>query len=220
MRTDMERVEDVMQYPDDPFINEKPVSEEEDYSKLSGNVELKNVTFGYSPLGEPVIKDFSMSLKPGNRVAIVGPSGCGKSTLLEMLALLARPDEVSRFSLYDASGDSISLDELWRKNDYDRLAALRRNNFHKRYFVTFLVNANGIGQRNSTTVLFVCAYVHKNFIVNTLCYVRCKLRTLAILVTFNALNKPYAPNGYKVVSLACARVLFNDVSDKAQIVAN
>ena len=86
MRTDMERVEDVMQYPDDPFINEKPVSEEEDYSKLSGNVELKNVTFGYSPLGEPVIKDFSMSLKPGNRVAIVGPSGCGKSTLSNLIS--------------------------------------------------------------------------------------------------------------------------------------
>ena len=91
MRTDMERVEDVMQYPDDPFINEKPVSEEEDYSKLSGNVELKNVTFGYSPLGEPVIKDFSMSLKPGNRVAIVGPSGCGKSTLSNLISGLYKP---------------------------------------------------------------------------------------------------------------------------------
>ena len=91
MRTDMERVEDVMQYPDDPFIKEKPVSEEEDYSKLSGNVELKNVTFGYSPLGEPVIKDFSMSLKPGNRVAIVGPSGCGKSTLSNLISGLYKP---------------------------------------------------------------------------------------------------------------------------------
>ena len=91
MRTDMERVEHVMQYPDDPFIKEKPVSEEEDYSKLSGNVELKNVTFGYSPLGEPVIKDFSMSLKPGNRVAIVGPSGCGKSTLSNLISGLYKP---------------------------------------------------------------------------------------------------------------------------------
>ena len=91
MRTDMERVEDVMQYPDDPFLKEKPVSEEEDYSKLSGNVELKNVTFGYSPLGEPVIKDFSMSLKPGNRVAIVGPSGCGKSTLSNLISGLYKP---------------------------------------------------------------------------------------------------------------------------------
>jgi ABC-type bacteriocin/lantibiotic exporter with double-glycine peptidase domain len=76
MRTDMERVEDVMQYPEDPFVKDDPVSDEEDYSKLSGNVEVKNVTFGYSPLGEPVIKNFSMTLRPGSRVAIVGPSGC------------------------------------------------------------------------------------------------------------------------------------------------
>ena len=91
MRTDMERVEDVMQYPDDLFIKDEPVSDEEDYSKLSGNLELKNVTFGYSPLGDPVITDFSMSLKPGERVAIVGPSGCGKSTLSSLISGLYKP---------------------------------------------------------------------------------------------------------------------------------
>lgn len=91
MRTDMERVEDVMQYPDDPFLKEESVVENEDYSKLSGNVEVKNVTFGYSRLGEPVIKDFSMSLKPGSRVAIVGPSGCGKSTLSNLISGLYKP---------------------------------------------------------------------------------------------------------------------------------
>ena len=91
MRTDMERVEDVMQFPDDPFLKEESVVENEDYSKLSGNVEVKNVTFGYSRLGEPVIKDFSMSLKPGSRVAIVGPSGCGKSTLSNLISGLYKP---------------------------------------------------------------------------------------------------------------------------------
>lgn len=91
MRTDMERVEDVMQYPEDPFVKDDPVSDEEDYSKLSGNVEVKNVTFGYSPLGEPVIKNFSMTLRPGSRVAIVGPSGCGKSTLSSLISGLYKP---------------------------------------------------------------------------------------------------------------------------------
>ena len=91
MRTDMERVEDVMQYPDDPFIVDESISKKEDYTKLSGNVELKNVTFGYSPLGEPVIKDFSMKLDPGSRVAIVGPSGCGKSTLSSLISGLYKP---------------------------------------------------------------------------------------------------------------------------------
>ncbi|MBQ3170656.1 MAG: ATP-binding cassette domain-containing protein [Mailhella sp.] len=75
------------------------------------------------------LKADALSVGLGQTWGIIGPSGCGKSTLLEMLALLARPDEVSRFSLYDASGEIVSIDELWRKNDYDRLATLRRNNF-------------------------------------------------------------------------------------------
>ncbi len=91
MRTDMERVEDVMRYPTDPAFSDTPVSEETDYSKLSGEVELKNVTFGYSRLGEPLIRDFSMHVKRGSRVAFVGPSGCGKSTLSKLISGLYTP---------------------------------------------------------------------------------------------------------------------------------
>lgn len=75
------------------------------------------------------LKADALSVGLGQTWGIIGPSGCGKSTLLEMLALLSRPDEVSRFSLHDASRDVISIDDLWRKNEHDRLAALRRNNF-------------------------------------------------------------------------------------------
>ena len=91
MRTDMERVEDVMQYPDDPNYNDLPIDEGTSYGKLSGNVELKNVTFGYSRLAEPLIKDFSLTLKPGSRVAFVGSSGCGKSTLSKLISGLYNP---------------------------------------------------------------------------------------------------------------------------------
>ena len=91
MRTEMERVEDVMQYPSDPHAIERPLSEEQDYSKLSGSVELKNVSFGYSRLGQPLIQDFSMSMKPGSRVAFVGSSGCGKSTLSKLISGLYQP---------------------------------------------------------------------------------------------------------------------------------
>ena len=91
MRTDMERVEDVMQYPTDPHFSDAPLSEDEDYSKLSGEVEIKNISFGYSRLGQPLIRDFSMHIRPGSRVAFVGPSGCGKSTLSKLISGLYQP---------------------------------------------------------------------------------------------------------------------------------
>ncbi|MBO6040914.1 MAG: NHLP family bacteriocin export ABC transporter peptidase/permease/ATPase subunit [Oscillospiraceae bacterium] len=91
MRTEMERVEDVMQYPTDPHFSDTPLREEADYSKLSGRIELKNVSFGYSRLGQPLIRDFSMSMKPGSRVAFVGTSGCGKSTLSKLISGLYQP---------------------------------------------------------------------------------------------------------------------------------
>lgn len=91
MRTEMERIEDVMEYPSDPYVVDRPVSDDTDYSKLSGNIELKNITFGYSRLAEPLIKDFSMNLKTGQRVAFVGRSGCGKSTLAKLISGLYQP---------------------------------------------------------------------------------------------------------------------------------
>lgn len=91
MRTQMERVEDVMEYPTDVNYDNEAVSEDEEYDKLSGNVELKNVTFGYSRLAEPLIKDFNLTLKTGSRVALVGTSGCGKSTLSKLISGLYKP---------------------------------------------------------------------------------------------------------------------------------
>ncbi len=91
MRTEMERVEDVMQYPEDSFYSDEPVQEDRDYSKLGGSVEIRDVTFGYSRLAEPLIEDFSMKLEPGSRVAFVGTSGCGKSTLAKLISGLYKP---------------------------------------------------------------------------------------------------------------------------------
>ena len=96
MRTDMERIQDVMKYPADPLLSRehgRPESEngEERLSKLAGALEVKNLTFGYSRLDEPLIKDFSLKLEPGRRVAIVGPSGCGKSTLSKLISGLYAP---------------------------------------------------------------------------------------------------------------------------------
>ncbi len=92
MRTQMERVEDVMEYPLDVNYNSEDRNKEDDeFDKLSGNVELKNVTFGYSRLAEPLIEDFNLTLKTGSRVAFVGGSGCGKSTLSKLISGLYQP---------------------------------------------------------------------------------------------------------------------------------
>ena len=89
MRTQMERIDDVMEYPDDVFFDESNSTDA--LNKLSGNIELKNVVFGYSPLAEPLIRDFNMTVAPGKSVAIVGGSGCGKSTMSKLIAGLYHP---------------------------------------------------------------------------------------------------------------------------------
>lgn len=91
MRTDMERIEDVMRYPTDASYTDMPLDENAEYDKLSGAVEIKNVTFGYSGLADPVIHNFTMCLKPGSCVAFVGASGCGKSTLAKLISGLYQP---------------------------------------------------------------------------------------------------------------------------------
>ncbi len=91
MRTEMERVEDVMEYPDDPVLHFGADMPEEEWGKLRGEVELKHVTFGYSRLGNPTVTDFSMHLMPGKRIAIVGASGCGKSTVSKLITGLYQP---------------------------------------------------------------------------------------------------------------------------------
>lgn len=91
MRTEMERVEDVMEYPTDSAFAELPLDEDADYSKLTGQIDIKDISFGYSRLGKPLIQNFSMSMKPGSRVAFVGTSGCGKSTLSKLISGLYQP---------------------------------------------------------------------------------------------------------------------------------
>ena len=91
MRSSMERVEDVMEYPDDVALDVKNNLKEQAMAKLKGEVEIRNLTFGYSKVDEPLIKNFNLTIKPGERVAIVGASGCGKSTLSKVISGLYQP---------------------------------------------------------------------------------------------------------------------------------
>jgi len=92
MRASLDRINDVVDYPEDDALGSEAAAEDlENARKLSGHVQLKDVTFGYSKLAEPLIRNFNLELTPGKRVAFVGGSGSGKSTIAKLLTGLYQP---------------------------------------------------------------------------------------------------------------------------------
>ncbi|MBD2329096.1 NHLP family bacteriocin export ABC transporter peptidase/permease/ATPase subunit [Alkalinema sp. FACHB-956] len=86
----MARLDDVLNNPLDPALQAPPMANFA-APKLAGYLELKNVTFGYNRASEPLIENFNLCLKPGQRVALVGGSGSGKSTIGNLVSGLYQP---------------------------------------------------------------------------------------------------------------------------------
>jgi len=120
----MARIEDVYNYPSGK-------KQEADFAgslqsktiKLQGYVELKNITFGYSRLENPLITDFSLKLNPGSRIAIVGRTGCGKSTLASLVSGLYEPWQG------EILFDGIHKKEITEKTLFQSIAMVDQNLF-------------------------------------------------------------------------------------------
>jgi len=100
------------------FLNEEEMTNESNFAKklarneVKGSIEFKHVKFGYDE-NKTIIKDFNVSVKPGNKIAIVGPTGAGKTTMVNLL-----------MKFYDIKDgdiliDGVSSKELTRKNIHD-----------------------------------------------------------------------------------------------------
>jgi NHLM bacteriocin system ABC transporter peptidase/ATP-binding protein len=98
MAGNLASVDDVLDYPADSALEKPPSNENltDDQrerlasGRLSGALELKDISFGYNPLDPPLIEGFSMKIEPGQRVAVVGSTGSGKSTVAKIVAGLNR----------------------------------------------------------------------------------------------------------------------------------
>lgn len=88
----LDKLDDVANYQLDPmYQREFDLPESVSAFEIRGELELRGVTFGYSPVAPPVVKDFSLHLRPGCHVAVVGRSGSGKSTIAKIAAGLYQP---------------------------------------------------------------------------------------------------------------------------------
>ena len=106
------------------FINEDEIEPDSAdalaLEKVQGKVEFRNVWFGYNP-DEYVIKNFSMVVEPGQKIAIVGPTGAGKTTLVK---LLMRFYDIDRGEILI---DDVNIQDMSRENLHTHLSMVLQN---------------------------------------------------------------------------------------------
>lgn len=92
VKADMNRVDDIFHHEEDGVYKAER-DEEVGSEKLSGAIELDNISFGYSRLESPLVTDFNFKLQSGRSIAFVGASGSGKSTVAKIISGLYLPWE-------------------------------------------------------------------------------------------------------------------------------
>lgn len=88
IRPSIERMDDVYKYDEKEIWSERENDADED---IKGEIEVRDLSFRYYPLGQDVLKNISLKIQKGERIAIIGKSGCGKSSLIKLLMGLYIP---------------------------------------------------------------------------------------------------------------------------------
>ena len=96
LETDLQRLDDISNSAEDVAFGRRNLDAEtiptfNDRLQLAGHLELRDVTFGFNKSRPPLIKNFNLLVRPGQRVAVVGPSGSGKSTLARLVSGIWQP---------------------------------------------------------------------------------------------------------------------------------
>ena len=86
---DLERLDDVLEHEQSELF--KAASGEDGVQRLTGEIALRGITFGYLPFSPPLVQNLDLHIAPGQRVALVGGSGSGKSTIAKLVCGLYQP---------------------------------------------------------------------------------------------------------------------------------
>ena len=145
------------------FLNEKEEEKERPknlISKVKGEVEFKNVKFGYSP-DRTIIKDFSVKVNPGEKIAIVGPTGAGKTTIVNLLMRFYEIDD-GKILL-----DGIDTKDITRENLRDQFCMVLQDSW---VFEGTIKENITFGQENikNDDLIDVCKKVNLDHFIRTL----------------------------------------------------
>ena len=145
------------------FLNEDELEEEhvtEKLEKAKGEVEFKNVRFGYDP-EKIIIKDFSVKVNPGEKIAIVGPTGAGKTTIVN---LLMRFYEINDGQIFV---DGIDTKNLSRENLRDQFCMVLQDSW---VFEASVRENITFGEKDITDeeLIDVCKRVNLDHFIRTL----------------------------------------------------
>lgn len=118
LRGETARTNDVMRYEEDSKFLKSDTAQTKD---IRGDIELKDVSFGYDPLSPPLIENFNLTIRKGGMVAITGGSGSGKSTIAKIIA-----------GLYCENGGTVTFNGALRKETdhyyfYSQTAVVSQN---------------------------------------------------------------------------------------------